>query len=67
MKKFFYLIIILLVVGMWLGMNFANNQPFFSNPFADKEVAGRAKETAKAVQRKAEEAVERVMDDTVKD
>ena len=66
MKKFFYLITILLILGMWLGMNFANNQPFFSNPFADKEVADRAKETAKAVQRKAEEAVERVIEDKVK-
>jgi len=66
MKKLLYLIIILLVVGMWLGMNFANNQPFFSNPFADKDVAEKAKETAKAVQRKAEQTVEQVLEDKVR-
>lgn len=66
MKKFLYLVIIILVVGIWLGINIANNQPFFSNPFADKEVAERAKETAKAVQRKAEETVERVIEDNIK-
>lgn len=66
MKKLLYFIIIMLIVGMWLGMNFASNQPFFSNPFADKEVADRAKEKAKAVQRKAEDAVERVIEDKIK-
>jgi len=66
MKKLLYLIIILLVVGIWLGLNFAYNQPFFSNPFADKEVAERATEDAKAVQRKVESAVERVVEDKIK-
>jgi hypothetical protein len=51
---------------MWLGINFAKNQPFFSNPFADKEVAERAKETAKAVQRKADQTLERVIDEKIK-
>ena len=62
MKKLIYLIIVFLVVGIWLGINFAQNQPFFSNPFADKEVAERAKETAKNVTRKAGEAVEKVFE-----
>lgn len=62
MKKLIYLIIIFLVLGIWLGINFAQNQPFFSNPFADKEVAQRAKETAKNVTRKAGEAVEKVFE-----
>lgn len=63
MKKLIYLTIILLVIGMWLGINFAQDQPFFSNPFADKEVAERAKETAKTVTRKAGEAVEKVFEE----
>lgn len=66
MKKLFYFIIILLVIGIWLGMNFANNQPFFSNPFADKEIAQRAQETASEVKRKAEDKVERVIEDKIK-
>lgn len=64
MKKFIYLIIIFLVLGIWLGINFAQNQPFFSNPFADKEVAERAKEGAKSVTRKAGEVVEKVFQES---
>jgi len=62
MKKTIYLIIILLVVGIWMGMNFAQNQPFFSNPFADQDVAERAKQTAKDVSRKAGEVVDKVFE-----
>lgn len=64
MKKSIYLITILLVVGIWLGMNFAQDQPLFSNPFADKEMAERAKETAKSVTRKAGEVVDKVFEET---
>lgn len=64
MKKLIYLIIILLVVGIWLGINFAQDQPYFSNPFADKEIAEKAKETAKSVQRKAGDVVDKVFEDS---
>ena len=66
MKKLFYLIIILVGLGMWLGINFAKDQPLFSNPFADKAIADKAKETARAVAREAQEAVEKVLDDNTK-
>lgn len=66
MKKLFYFIIIVLFIGIWLGMNFANNQPFFSNPFADEEVAEKAKEKAKEVKRKAQDTVERMLDNNLK-
>jgi hypothetical protein len=63
MKKLIYLIIIVLFVGIWLGINFAQDQPYFSNPFADKEVTEKAKEAAKSVQRKAGDVVDKVFDD----
>jgi hypothetical protein len=66
MKKLIYLIIVLVGLGMWLGINFAKNQPLFSNPFADKEIAEKAKQTVKGVQRKAEEVVDRAFDETSK-
>jgi hypothetical protein len=66
MKKLFYLIIVLVGLGMWLGINFAKNQPLFSNPFADREIAEKAKQTVKGVQRKAEEVVDRALDETSK-
>ena len=63
MKKLFYLIVIVLILGVWLGINFAKDQPLFSNPFADKEIADKAKQTAREVAREAQEAVEKVLDD----
>ncbi|MCW8958092.1 MAG: hypothetical protein OQL05_11805 [Gammaproteobacteria bacterium] len=63
MKKSFYLITILLVVGMWLGINFAQNQPLFSNPFADRDVTEKVKQKAKDVSRKAGEVVDKVFED----
>jgi len=65
MKKLFYFIIIVLIVGIWLGINFAKNQPFFSNPFADKEVAEKAKEKGKEIKRKAQDTVERMLDNSL--
>jgi hypothetical protein len=66
MKKLFYLIIVLVGLGMWLGINFAKNQPLFSNPFADREIAEKAKQAIKELPRKAEEVVDRAMDETSK-
>lgn len=62
MKKQIYLIIIVLVVGIWLGINLIQDQPLFSNPFDDESVTERAKEGAEALKRKAEDTAERVFD-----
>ncbi|MEN8170923.1 MAG: hypothetical protein ABFS08_11940 [Pseudomonadota bacterium] len=67
MKKFFYLIIIFLVVGIWLGLNFANNQPFFSDPFADKEVRENASEKVESLTRDAKDAMGRSLDKALGD
>ncbi len=65
MKKLFYLTIILVGLGMWLGINFARDQPLFSNPFADKAMADKARATAKIVAREAQEAVQKALDDKI--
>jgi hypothetical protein len=67
MKKFFYLIIIFLVVGVWLGINFAKNQPLFSDPFADREIRERAAEEVEKLGEKAKGAVSRTIDKTLKE
>lgn len=66
MKKQFYIVVVVLILGMWLGINFAKNQPFFSNPFADKTLAEKAKRTAKNVAREAQEAVSLVLQEDSK-
>jgi hypothetical protein len=65
MKKFFYLIIVFLVVGIWLGINFAKNQPLFSDPFADDELRGRAAEKVEKMGKGAKDAVERTIEKTL--
>ncbi|MCW8919368.1 MAG: PRA1 family protein [Gammaproteobacteria bacterium] len=67
MKKFFYLVVIFLVVGVWLGINFAKNQPLFSNPFADKEVRERAVERVEKLGEKAKDVVDRTIEKTLGD
>ena len=67
MKKFFYLITLFLVVGVWLGINFARNQPYFSNPFADEEVVQKAAEKVERVGKGAKDAVERTLEKAVGD
>lgn len=58
MKKFFYLIIIFLVIGIWLGLNVAKNQPLFSNPFVDKELQQKASEKVERMGKGAKDAVD---------
>ena len=67
MKKFFYLIIVFLVVGIWLGLNLANNQPLFSDPFADRDVREKASEKVDSVARGAKDAVGRTVDKALGD
>ena len=67
MKKFFYLITVFLIVGLWLSVNYARNQPFFSNPFADEEVAQKAAEKVERMGKGAKDAVNRTIDKTLGD
>ncbi len=67
MKKFLYLITLFLIVGLWLGINFARNQPLFSNPFADEEISKKAAEKVERVGKGAKDAVGRAIDDVISD
>jgi hypothetical protein len=66
MKKFFYLIIIFLVVGLWLGINFAKNQPLFSNPFADQEIKEKTVKEVEKLGKGAKDSVQRTIDKALK-
>jgi hypothetical protein len=67
MKKLLYFIIIVLVVAVWLGLNIAYNQPLFSNPFAEKEVAEKVKKPVKEGAQKVERAVDQVIKKTLEE
>jgi len=59
MKLKLFLIVLLVLLGVWMGVNFAQDKPLFSNPFADKELRQRASERASEVVEKSREAIER--------
>ncbi len=66
MKKLLYFIIALVLVDIWVGVNLANQQPAFSNPFATPESRERATRTIKNTARKATDAVEKTIEETLK-
>lgn len=63
MKKLIYLIIILLALGMWMGINLAKDKPLFSNPFAEQDIRDKAKDTAKELLDEARSAGKKLLDD----
>lgn len=65
MKKFFYLSMLFLIIGLWLGINTARNQPLFSNPLAGTEVMEKAAEKVERAGSGAKNAVKRTIDETV--
>jgi hypothetical protein len=66
MKKTLFIIVILLILGMWMGINIAKNKPLFSNPFAEKDIRDRATGAAKDLLDEAKGAAKKALDDTKK-
>jgi len=66
MKKTVYLVIFLLILGMWMGINIAKNKPLFSNPFAEKDIRDKATDTAKELLDEARGAVKKSLEENKK-
>ena len=66
MKKLLYFIIALVLVDIWVGVNLANQQPAFSNPFATPESRDKVVRTLKDTARKSTDALERHIDEALK-
>ena len=66
MKKTLFIIVILLILGMWMGINIAKNKPLFSNPFAEQDIRDRATGAAKDLLDEAKGAAKKALDDTKK-
>jgi hypothetical protein len=66
MKKLLYFIIILVLVDIWVGVNLANQQPAFSNPFGTPESRDKVVRSLKDSARKSTDVVERKIEDTLK-
>lgn len=49
MKKMIVLVLIVLGVGVWFGINIAKDKPLLSNPFAEKDIRDKAKDAARGI------------------
>ncbi len=62
MKKFLLIGVVLLLIGMWFGINIARDQPLLSNPFAAKSLREKAKDTAKDLYQQSKDAIKKSLD-----
>lgn len=61
MKKMLYIIVIVLLIGMWFGINIARDKPLLSNPFASKTMREKAKDTAKDLYNASKEVIKKTL------
>lgn len=62
MKKLLVLIIIVLLAGVWFGINIARDKPLLSNPFEEKSIRDKAADTAKDLYRESKDAIKKKLD-----
>ncbi|PKM42505.1 MAG: hypothetical protein CVV05_18215 [Gammaproteobacteria bacterium HGW-Gammaproteobacteria-1] len=62
MKKLLFLIIVVLLAGVWFGINIARDKPLLSNPFEEKSLRDKAKDTAKDLYQESKEAIKKSLD-----
>lgn len=66
MKKLKFLlvgVVIGLLLGLWFGVNIGKEKPIFSNPFEDKALQEKAKETASEAIEDTKRALRKSLDD----
>ncbi len=56
-------IVIGLVFGLWFGVNIGKERPLLSNPFADKQLQEKAKETTSEAIEDTKRALRKSLDD----
>lgn len=59
MKMKLFLFVLLVVVGLWMGINLAKGKPLFSNPFADSELRDRANSAASKVVEETRQVIDK--------
>ena len=66
MKKLKFLlmgVIVGLLLGLWFGVNIGREKPIFSNPFTDKVIQEKAKETTSEAIEDTKRALRKSLDD----
>ncbi len=52
-----------LLLGLWFGINIGREKPIFSNPFTDKAIQEKAKETTSEAIEDTKRALRKSLDD----
>ncbi|MCG6886240.1 MAG: hypothetical protein LJE74_03450 [Proteobacteria bacterium] len=55
-------IIIGVLLGLWFGYNLGRDEPLFSNPFADRSLQNKARETTSEVIQDTKRALNKSLD-----
>lgn len=63
LKLLLFGIVIGLLFGLWFGVNIGKEKPILSNPFADKVLQEKAKETASEAIEDTKRALRKSLDD----
>ena len=61
MKTKLFLVVLLVLLGVWMGINFAKGRPLFSNPFADEDLIEKADRAASNLVEKSRETIDRTL------
>lgn len=56
-------LVIGLLLGLWFGVNIGREKPIFSNPFTDKGIQEKAKETTSEAIKDTKRALSKSLDD----
>jgi hypothetical protein len=62
MKFTIYGAVVVLVVGVWFGLNIANGRPLLSNPFAERSVQEKAVGAARDLIDRSERTLNEAVD-----
>jgi hypothetical protein len=62
MKFTIYGALVMLVVGVWFGLNIANDRPLLSNPFAERTMQEKAVGTARDLLEQSEHTLNDALD-----
>lgn len=62
MRNMLILLVIVLLVGVWFGINIARDKPLLSNPLEEKSLRDKATGTAQELYRDSKDAIKKSLD-----
>jgi hypothetical protein len=63
LKKYIIGVVIGLLIGLWMGVNIGRDRALWANPFAEQNLAEKARDTASDVWKDAKKAAREKLED----